>query len=519
MSGLIDVPWSTVWLLTGGGALLLIGGRVGSRSAGSAAGAVVLLMLIGAVIIGLTADRGLAPLAAVWALLMSGAADLGETAGMSSRGRNAGLLLMATAGLIGVAGSDSVPIVWLSLCAVSFGLHAAIINATPDLRNLVRSSLRFHLAAAVAGAAGERGAVRMAGTIIIPALYGVDVQLRPNVGPQGGGGVLLAQVSLLIGACGFAAAGAVRWGEGRIAVRCSSGLHAFWLLPPLAGGLLLLRLFPALAGQRAGSEAAPLIGLCLMVAWGGALVWRERRTRPLLVGLIVLLFGVWLLGIAVAAWEAAKPSGFRAAGGLPDGSAAELACITADALALLGVCSVLSSLRRGEDRVEHFDGLSGLIRQRPLAAIALLACLLSLCGVPPLPGFWGRWFLWIAAWTPHHISGFTGLFDPHLGLLLDCLLALTAQLIVAATILRAVQSLLLDEPLGRVDLRSRSAGAWTGGLLAGMLIVSGVWPGAWLRCTMEWAASTTLPDSRVAVQQPGQARESTTLTPQAAASR
>lgn len=513
MSELIDVPWSAVWLLLVGGALVLIGGRGGAGRAGGAA----LIWMIGAVIISLLADDGLAPLAAVLGLLIHAAAA-GETTGESSLARNAGARLIAFAGLIGVAGSDSVPVVWLSLPAVSLGLHAAVLDATPDLRNLVQSSLRFHAAAMSLVLLGSVVLCATAGTIDVAELYGPEMTSQRAAGPQVG--VLLAEVSLLVGAGGFAVAGAVRRRDGRMADQCSVELPALWLLPPLAAGLLLLRLFPALAGLRAESEVVPLIGLCLMVAWGGVLVWRERRLRPLLTGLSVLLFGVWLLGIAVAAWDAAQShGGFRTAGGLPDGSAAALACITADALALLGICGVLSSLRRGADRVEHFDGLSGLIRQRPVATIAILLCLLSLCGVPPLPGFWGRWFLWIAAWTPHHISGFTGLFDPHLGLLLGCLLVLVAQLIVAATVLRAVQSLLLDEPLGRVELRSRSVGAWTGWLLAGMLVVIGVWPGAWLRCTMEWAASRTLPDASVALSQPGEALESTTLTPQDAASR
>jgi hypothetical protein len=50
-------------------------------------------------------------------------------------------------------------------------------------------------------------------------------------------------------------------------------------------------------------------------------------------------------------------------------------------------------------------------------------------------------------------------------------------------------------------------------------VVNGVWPGAWLRRTMNWAASTTLPDPDVAAWQPDEALESTTHTPPAAASR
>lgn len=41
--------------------------------------------------------------------------------------------------------------------------------------------------------------------------------------------------------------------------------------------------------------------------------------------------------------------------------------------------------------VEDISELGGLIRNRPVAALALTAILLSIAGIPPLAGFWAKY--------------------------------------------------------------------------------------------------------------------------------
>jgi NADH-quinone oxidoreductase subunit N len=54
------------------------------------------------------------------------------------------------------------------------------------------------------------------------------------------------------------------------------------------------------------------------------------------------------------------------------------------------VFGVFSALRIKGRVVESVDELSGLGTTQPLAALALAICLLSLTGIPPLVGFWGK---------------------------------------------------------------------------------------------------------------------------------
>ena len=52
-----------------------------------------------------------------------------------------------------------------------------------------------------------------------------------------------------------------------------------------------------------------------------------------------------------------------------------------------------------ERPVETVDDLAGLFWSRPWPAVALILCLFSLAGVPPLAGFWGKFWIFASAWS------------------------------------------------------------------------------------------------------------------------
>lgn len=58
-------------------------------------------------------------------------------------------------------------------------------------------------------------------------------------------------------------------------------------------------------------------------------------------------------------------------------------------------CVILFSLRTGTDNIRDYEGL--YIRD-PLLSISLTLCLLSLGGIPPLTGFFGKLYLFWCGW-------------------------------------------------------------------------------------------------------------------------
>jgi NAD(P)H-quinone oxidoreductase subunit 2 len=58
-------------------------------------------------------------------------------------------------------------------------------------------------------------------------------------------------------------------------------------------------------------------------------------------------------------------------------------------------CIILFSLRTGTDQISEY---SGLYQKDPLLTLTLSICLLSLGGIPPLAGFFGKIYLFWAGW-------------------------------------------------------------------------------------------------------------------------
>ena len=73
--------------------------------------------------------------------------------------------------------------------------------------------------------------------------------------------------------------------------------------------------------------------------------------------------------------------------------------LTAYAMMTLGAFGVIIALRTKDRSVETIDDLTGLGATRPLPALALAVCLLSLSGIPPLAGFWGKLEIFTAAFA------------------------------------------------------------------------------------------------------------------------
>jgi NAD(P)H-quinone oxidoreductase subunit 2 len=59
-------------------------------------------------------------------------------------------------------------------------------------------------------------------------------------------------------------------------------------------------------------------------------------------------------------------------------------------------CIILFSLRTGSDRISDY---AGLYQKDPLITLGLSLCLLSLGGIPPMLGFFGKIYLFFAGWA------------------------------------------------------------------------------------------------------------------------
>jgi NADH-quinone oxidoreductase subunit N len=70
----------------------------------------------------------------------------------------------------------------------------------------------------------------------------------------------------------------------------------------------------------------------------------------------------------------------------------------------LGAFAVLTSLRRRNIIGDTIEDISGLVQKAPLEAIMMLVFLLSLAGIPPLGGFYGKYFIFLGLIETGHYT-------------------------------------------------------------------------------------------------------------------
>jgi NADH-quinone oxidoreductase subunit N len=98
----------------------------------------------------------------------------------------------------------------------------------------------------------------------------------------------------------------------------------------------------------------------------------------------------------------------------------------------LGAFAAILSMRRGGAMIEEIDSLAGLARTRPAMAFLLGTILFSLAGIPPLAGFFAKYYVFLAAVQS--------------GLYLLAVIGVVTSVIGAYYYLRIVKLMYFDEP-------------------------------------------------------------------------
>jgi len=103
----------------------------------------------------------------------------------------------------------------------------------------------------------------------------------------------------------------------------------------------------------------------------------------------------------------------------------------------LGTFACILAMRRNGRMVENIDALSGLSRTNPLMAFTLAMLLFSLAGIPPLAGFFAKFYVFLAA--------------IHAGLFPLAIIGVLLSTVAAYYYLRIVKLMYFDAPAERFD--------------------------------------------------------------------
>ncbi|HXR08375.1 MAG TPA: NADH-quinone oxidoreductase subunit N [Candidatus Acidoferrum sp.] len=144
------------------------------------------------------------------------------------------------------------------------------------------------------------------------------------------------------------------------------------------------------------------------------------------------------------------------------------------ALTVLGAFAVVAVVENGGSR-DRLGDWAGLGRRAPLLSACMFVFMLSLAGVPPLAGFFGKFYVFTAA-----LGGTTPGGKPDLAMLWLVIAAVVASAISLYYYLQVLKQIYSVEPPEDCQpLCQSNAALWSIALLAGLVIGFGCAPG-WL---------------------------------------
>jgi NADH-quinone oxidoreductase subunit N len=220
-------------------------------------------------------------------------------------------------------------------------------------------------------------------------------------------------------------------------------------------GFLKLLVLAAAPHWQVWTDALIILSIITMVV-GNVLALPQRNLKRMLAYSSIAHAGYLALGV-IAAGKLASGATTR---GLLDGQGASavLFYVAAYAFMNLGAFGLLVFIRNRRAFGYTLDEFAGLGRTMPWAAFAMMLFMVSLTGIPPTAGFWGKFYL------------FTAVVDAHYTWL--AIIAVVMSAVSAYYYLRVVWYMYFREPVGEPQAALEQAGPSLG--VSATLVVSAV---------------------------------------------
>jgi NADH-quinone oxidoreductase subunit N len=376
------------------------------------------------------------------------------------QGEYLALLLLATIGLMLLVGSEELLVIFIGLELTGLSLYVMAGFDKTDVRS-AEAGLKYFLFGSTASAFTLFGISLIYGMTGATSLGAIGAKLGVMT-PLLAAGIVMTLIGF---AFKIAAAPFHLWAPDAYQgapvpsaafIASASKVASFVVL----GKIVLVGFGPAQGG--AGWQAmiagwAPLLAAlaALSILIGNLVALAQSNVRRLLAYSAVAHTGYTLLGLVAGGRE---------------GFSATLFYTTVYAFTLVGAFGIVAVVRRetGGDDFSHFAALRS---RSPLLAGCMAIFMLSLAGLPPLAGFFGKFYLFAAALR---VGGNQGLLWLVALALFGSLISFYYYLIVLKVIF--VDKVANPVPDLKLDLLQRSSIA----VLAGIVLYLGIFPGGFV---------------------------------------
>jgi NADH-quinone oxidoreductase subunit N len=161
-----------------------------------------------------------------------------------------------------------------------------------------------------------------------------------------------------------------------------------------AGWAMLLRIFMMMFPLRAAY--VPFLVFISIATMTGAnfAALTQSNLKRLLAYSSIAHVGYMLLGLIAGSNDTINPDGIKGI----------LIYLLVYTFMNLGAFAVITSLRHRNVIGDEIDDIAGLYSRAPVEAVLMLIFLLSLAGIPPLAGFWGKYFIFLSLIETGHYT-------------------------------------------------------------------------------------------------------------------
>jgi NADH-quinone oxidoreductase subunit N len=323
------------------------------------------------------------------------------------------LIVLSTLGMLMLISAADLIALYLGLELMSLPLYVVAASHRSSLRS-TEAGLKYFVLGALSSGMLLYGASLVYGFTGTVSFAGIAKSAA-----DAGTGLIFGLVFLFAGFCFKVSAVPFHMWTPDVYEGAPTPITAFFAAAPKVAGIAMfvrtaVVAFPGIAAQW--QEIVAFVSIASMLLGSFAAIG-QRSIKRLMAYSSIGHMGFALIGLAA---------------GTSEGVQGVLVYMAIYVTMTLGTFAVILSMRREGGMVESIDQLSGLARTHPTTAFFLAMLLFSMAGVPPLAGFFAKFYVFLAAIKA--------------GLYVLAVIGVLASVVGAYYYLAVIKTMYFDEP-------------------------------------------------------------------------
>ncbi len=323
------------------------------------------------------------------------------------------LILLSTLGMLMLISAADLIALYLGLELMSLPLYVVAASYRDSLR-ATEAGLKYFVLGALSSGMLLYGASLVYGFTGTVTFTGIA-----QAAGHGGTGLIFGIVFLFAGFCFKVSAVPFHMWTPDVYEGAPTPVTAFFAAAPKVAGIAMfvrvaVGAFPSIANEW--QQIVVFVSIASM-ALGSFAAIGQRNIKRLMAYSSIGHMGFALIGLAA---------------GTSEGVQGVLVYIAIYLTMTLGVFAVILSMRRTTGMVETTDQLAGLARTQPATAFFMAMLLFSMAGIPPLAGFFAKFYVFLAAIKA--------------GLFILSVIGVLASVVGAYYYLAIIKAMYFDEP-------------------------------------------------------------------------